>query len=516
MLKLSDHEWDLIVIGTGVGGATLGRAMAEKGWTVLFLEKGRKGFRAEHQTLSPLIAGTEARLVRGFWPEKVSGKVDGREHDFYAPLGCGAGGSSVFYAGTLERPEPRDLDASETCPHPTGGWPFGWKEFLPWIEAAESMYGVHRAPESSPAKQGHPETFGTTSALDASILRRLQTNGCRPYPLGSSVKSLEGCLSCLGMKCPRHCKMDARSAGLEPALATGRAELLDQCEVLAVRGTHERITHVEATHQGQPLTLRARHFCLAAGALNSPRVLLASHSPEWPNGCGNDNDLLGRHLMFHLNEMFVIWPPSSGKSNAPSKSVGLKDLYTLQGQRLGMVQAMGVNVNYGEIVHFVKERMLSRGWSSLAKTAPLIGFSASQLLGQAKLFVGLLEDLPCPENRVVMDPSKPSRIRFEYTMKPELLARRTLFRREIRRAFRGMRPLFVNWQPELNYGHPCGTLRAGSDPRTSVLNAECRVHGIQNLFVVDASFFPTSMGVNPSLTIAANALRVANLMDNTQ
>ena len=122
MTEYLDREWDLIVVGTGMGGATLGRALAEKGWSVLFLEKGRRGFRAEQQSLSPAISDPVARLVRGCWPEMVSSTIDGREHSFHAPLGCGVGGSSVFYAGTLERPEPRDLDHSEAFPHPTGGW----------------------------------------------------------------------------------------------------------------------------------------------------------------------------------------------------------------------------------------------------------------------------------------------------------------------------------------------------------------------------------------------------------
>ncbi len=513
MTEYLDREWDLIVVGTGMGGATLGRALAEKGWSVLFLEKGRRGFRAEQQSLSPAISDPVARLVRGCWPEMVSSTIDGREHSFHAPLGCGVGGSSVFYAGTLERPEPRDLDHSEAFPHPTGGWPFSWNELLPWISAAEAMYGVQGGCSRTSEQQNSPVPIPAVSVDDAAIMDRLQANGCHPYRLGSSIKGIDGCLSCLGVKCPRHCKMDARSAGVEPAMATGRVELLDQCEVVAVRGTENRITHVEAIRHGQRLNLRARRFALAAGALSSPRILLASASAAWPDGCGNGSDQVGRNLMFHLNEMFAIWPPSVRRTASPSKSVGLRDLYTVQGHRLGMIQAMGVNVDYGAIVHFLKERMVAKGWASLTRLAPMMGWSASRLLGQAKLFVGLLEDFPYPENRVLLDNSRPSRIVFEYSIRPELLARHKLFRKKIRHAFRGMRPVFVNWQPELNFGHPCGTLRAGTDPRTSVLDADCRVHNVDNLYVVDASFFPTSMGVNPSLTIAANALRVANLMD---
>jgi choline dehydrogenase-like flavoprotein len=506
-----DREWDLIVVGTGMGGATLGRAMAEKGWSVLFLEKGRQGFRPEQQGLSPFVTDPAARLVRGLWPDKLFTRVDGHDQAIFAPLGCGAGGSSVFYAGTLERPEPRDLDTDGSCAHPTGGWPFGWHDLLPWLEAAESMYGVRRDPQSAAAALDPP-----ASAEDTAIIERLRLNGLNPYRLGSSVRNLPGCLSCLGVKCPRACKMDARSAGLEPALATGRAELLDQCDVVAVHGSDHRISHVEAIHGGQRLQLKARHFALAAGALNSPRILLASVSAAWPQGCGNGHGQVGRNLMFHLDEMFVVWPPHSKRSNQPSKSIGLRDFYTVDGHRLGMVQAMGVNVDYGLVTQIIKERLTSRGWTSLARLAPLIGGLASLLLGQAKLFTGLLEDLPYPDNRVYSDPQHPDRIHIEYRVMPELQTRRRLYRKMIRRAFRGMRSVFLTWEPQPNFGHPCGTLRAGNDPRTSVLNAECQVHGIENLFVVDASFFPTSMGVNPSLTIAANALRVADLMEKNR
>lgn len=517
MNDLLNRHWDVIVIGTGMGGATLGRALAEQGRSVLFLEKGRQGFRGERQGLSAAVADPVARAVRGYWPDKLEGKVNGQQHTFFAPLGCGIGGSSVFYAGTLERPEPHDLDDSAALPHPVGGWPFGWHEMVPWLEKAESMYRVHGGSRAPDPNLSVPDgSADKPSADDAVILKRLQTNGYRPSLLRSAISGHGDCLECRGTKCPRVCKMDARSAGIEPALASGHAALIDQCEVIAVRGDASRITHVEAIHRGQHLRLSADRFVLAAGALSSPRLLLASRSEDWPHGCGNAHDLVGRNLMFHLNEMFAIWPRTKGGTSVPSKSVGLRDLYSIDGQRMGMVQAMGINVQYGEIAHFLKERLRATRFPQLAQLTPLAAWPASKVLGQAKLFVGLLEDLPYQHNRVYLDHAQPSRICFEYSMAPELLQRRKLFRRAIHSAFKGMRPVFVGWQPELNYGHPCGTLRAGSDPRTSVLNEDCRVHDIDNLYVVDASFFPTSMGVNPSLTIAANALRVANLLMKTK
>ena len=130
------------------------------------------------------------------------------------------------------------------------------------------------------------------------------------------------------------------------------------------------------------------------------------------------------------------------------------------------------------------------------------------MLGNAKVFVGLLEDFGYRENRVRYNPDKPDILHIEYTLAPELKQRRKAFRKAIRKAFRKHRKLFLSLQPELNFGHPCGTLRFGDDPKTSVLDRNCKAHDLSNLWVVDSSFMPTSFGVNPSLTIAANALRV--------
>ncbi len=133
-----------------------------------------------------------------------------------------------------------------------------------------------------------------------------------------------------------------------------------------------------------------------------------------------------------------------------------------------------------------------------------------RLFGGAQIFVGLLEDLPYPDNRVTLDQDRPDRITVQYDFAPELLSRRRRFRRAILRRMRGMRRVLLGALPEPNLGHACGTLRMGHDPQTSVVRADGRAHEIDNLWVADASFMPTSMGVNPSLTIAAHALRVAD------
>ena len=513
MKELVDRVWDVIVIGTGMGGGTAGRALAEAGKSVLFLEKGRQGIRTERQGIDQSLTDPVARSIRGFWPDEVSGTVNGKQQQFLPPLGTGPGGSSVFYAATLERPEPHDLDHSDARPHPTGGWPVSYEDMRPWYDKAEAQFQVHGEVDplcTVPNPSLAPPLEST--ATDSAIFERLRSNGQHPYHLHIAIANVEGCLGCLGVKCPRACKMDGRSAGVEPALATGRATLLDECEVTALHGSAEQITHVGAIRHGEHLEFRARQYVLAAGALNSPRLLLASRNSQWPQGCANQHDQVGRNLMFHVNEIFAIWPPHRGGPVSPSKALGLRDMYSVQGQRLGMVQAMGVNVSHGLIAQFMKEQMEELGLGRFSRLAHLAAWPATQALGTAQLFVGLLEDMPYVNNRVTLNVDQPARMQFEYTMQPELRQRRKLFRQSIKRAFRGLHPIFGGWVPNLNYGHACGTLRSGTDPKTSVVDADCRVHGLDNLYVADSSFFPTSMGVNPSLTIAANALRVAHLM----
>lgn len=503
--------WDVMVIGTGMGGGTIGRRLAEKGLSVLFVERGPKGLRAEQQELNSDIWNQQARLVRGYWPEPMQATVDGITNSFNPPLGAGVGGSSVFYAATLERPEPHDLNHSSQSPHPTGGWPVSFDEMLPYFAQAEALFHVCGAPDplAGQSSQADLPPGPAMAAADQALNLAMMRAGLHPYQGHMALRHLDGCQMCLGNKCPRDCKMDGRSAGVEPALATGNAELIDLCEVTQLHAQNGHLTHVSAIRDGVPITLRARNIVLAAGALSSPRLIMASQD------LGIGSDMVGRNLMFHLSEMFALWPGREFKGSPASKALAFRDLYRDGSTRLGMVQAMGIKVSYGEIVHYLN-MAFDRSW--LASLKPLRALTripaalALRLFGEAKIFVGILEDLPYADNRVLFDPTQPRKLAITYDMPSELLARRKTFRRLIRAGLKGMRLVFVGTGPDLNFGHPCGTLRFGEDPATSVLNRDCRAHEIDNLWVADASFMPTSMGVNPSLTIAANALRVGDAM----
>lgn len=512
MDDLRSREWDAIVIGTGVGGGTVGRRLAEAGLSVLYLEKGSDLGDAAIPELGVDVRDPAERLAKGAWPALLDAELDGAWCELDGMLGAGVGGTSAFYAATLERPERHDLDTGPDQPHPTGGWPVGYDEMRPWFELAERYYHING--EVDPLAPNGAQLLPPVLPLpdsDAALMQDLRRAGMHPYRTHMAARFLPGCDSCFGRRCLKRCKMDGRSAGVLPALETGRAELLADCPVVRIEADHGRVTGVTCRQGGEEFTLRAKRYVLAAGGLGSPALLLRSTSEIWPEGLGNAAGLVGRNLMFHLSEIIAIW---AGHDRGEAvRSISLRDLYFMDGQRFGTVQSMGLNAGYGEILHALNGRFDKsplRRLRALRHGLRIPALAAARMLGNAKLFVGVLEDLPYAQNRVLPTAGDPDKMRFHYDISDELRSRRAAFRKAMRAAFRPHRAMFMGAAPQLNFAHPCGTLRFGDDARSSVLDRDCRMHGIENLYVADSSFMPTSNGVNPSLTIAANALRVAD------
>ncbi|UZD91044.1 GMC oxidoreductase [Cognatishimia activa] len=506
----ADTHWDVIVIGAGIGGGSAGRALAEAGKKVLFIEYGKSLPRAQTNQLSDAILPA-ARLARGLWPQPISAKIDGETSEFFGPVGASVGGSSTFYAGTLERPTRNDLDHSEDIPHPTNGWPTSYNEMRPWFDRATRQFEVYGSQDPlSPESQSNLENAPSFTEGEANLIKSLKSAGLHPYHAhtAGSPDPTDN-TSCLS----DHPKLDARSAGVEPALATGNAFLLSEARVTRLIGLDSSVQAIEINLHGEALQLTADHFVLAAGAYGSPKILLNSACELWPAGPCNEMDLVGRHIMFHANELYALWPKQKLHGQMPTKAIALRDFYLSGNRRQGSFQSMGVKASYGEIHHYLCQ-MMSRSrlknWRMGRDFLRLPAVISEKLFGDAQIFVGLLEDLPYRENRVLHDPSDPDRIQIEYHYHDEFHARRKAFRRAIWKGTKGLKRLPLNLSPQLNFGHPCGSLRSGFDPKTSVINENCRGHSLRNLWVTDASFMPTSMGVNPSLTIAANALRVAS------
>lgn len=342
--------------------------------------------------------------------------------------------------------------------------------------------------------------------------------GLHPYYSHIAQKRLERCANCLGGKCPMACKMDGRSAGVEPALASGKAALLTDCEVEELlEEPAGRISGVRVKHEGQTTLLEARTYVLAAGSFGSPTLLLRS-TRQSASGCANSSDWVGRGLMFHIDNFFAVWPRRGQKPIGRSRAISTRDFYLHKGNRLGLVQSMGYEADYGTIIRFLVMQFERSRFAKSEKLKRLLNIPAliaAKLFGNADVYVAQMEDFPVATNRVVLNKEDPEIFTFEYTVARDVFVRQVVLRRIIRRAMGWWRIMFLSIQPIVNVGHPLGTLRFGTDPATSVLDPDCRTHDIDNLFVADGSFMPTSMGVNPSLMIAANALRVADIIANS-
>lgn len=508
---------DVVVIGAGMGGGLAGRALAEAGLSVLFLERGPTPPRRAVNAMVAEFDDPFARELLGCWPTPMRATVGAVPCQPLTSQGVGPGGTSAFYGAALERPARRDLETVETMAHPTGGWPVGHDEFAPWFDRAQELLHLSGTPDplgDPPAVPLSPPP--PLSPAHEALAAQLRRRGLHPYRTPLGIRRLPGCLECIGHRCPMPCKMDGRSAGVEPALATGRAVLWDRAVVRRLLGRGRRIEGVEVEIGGRLRIVRAPVVVLAAGALSSPRLLLASASEDWPRGCANGSGLVGRGLMFHLNELFALWPPRGLSRQGPRKTFSLRDFYDGAGgpqpERMGLVQALGVPAEYGVIMAALRSRLESsglRGVPGLRLALHLPAAVAARLLGSADLYAAMIEDLPRDDNRVAYDPANPDDLLLSYDFPAELLSRRRRLRRQLVRRFGRGRLLFLNHRPEINYAHACGTLRFSDDPALGVLDRDCRAHELDNLYVVDSSFMPTSTGVNPSLTIAANALRVA-------
>jgi choline dehydrogenase-like flavoprotein len=509
------QNWDVIVIGTGMGGGMAGRRLAERGLSVLFVEKGPVGYRSEVQRISEEPVDYGARQMLGFWPAPVEARMaSGHTQRFFAPLGCGVGGSSVFYAAALEQPERHDLESIDGFPHPTGGWPVPYEAFLPYFRQAAGALSVRGDADPRSDTSGPDLPAPPLTEAESKLFSDLRKGGLHPYRAHEAMRRLPGCEDCLGRKCPRPCKMDARSAGVEPALQTGNATLVANCTAEELIETAGRISQVRVRVDGSDYSLSATTVVLAAGALHSPRLLLGSCGVH-PDGCANSSGWVGRGLMFHLTELIALWPRRGSPSVGATRCLSLRDFYTYRGNRLGLVQSMGVNADAGVIASHLKgmiDQSVLRHIPGIGKIATVCALASAKLFGNATVLVGVMEDLPYFENRVMPHPEDPDSPLVEYRFSEELKRRRKVFRSLARRKLGRFRTQLLSIRPTLNFGHASGTLRFGTDPSVSVLDADCKAHDLANLYVTDASFMPTAMGVNPSLVIAANALRVADII----
>ena len=513
--SVSQYEhrlWDVVVIGAGMGGGFTARALSDAGRDVLLIDRGNEERTAPGAI--PTSNEEETRLAESKWPTLTAYEIDGVTERIPGPYGAGIGGSTNLYAAALERFDNRDIDSHPGSPHPTGGWPISYDDLLPYYQTAEQMLHVCGTPDPLNKNTfGHISQPPALGPCDADFLQFFQKSGMHPYRLHVGIRYKPGCDECLGRLCYKDCRADVRSVLAE---SKNRPTIMARSEVLRLEATPDCITRAIVQQGDKQITIQARVFVLAAGAIHTPKLLLRSANDHWPNGLANRSGLVGRNLMFHATQNFALWPGKRLPTTGPRKSVAFTDLYEVDGQRCGSVQSTGFSLGYGEyLMHLYSlfDRSAIRRVPLIRHLLRIPAFTTVKALGRGTIFVCLIEDMPYPENQVALDENEADGVRVKYTIKDELRQRVTHFRRILTDRLKGRRMVFLSRDVELNYGHPCGTCVMSDDPSTGVTDRDCRAHGIANLFITDASFMPTSAATNPSLTIAANALRVAAKID---
>jgi choline dehydrogenase-like flavoprotein len=528
--RMARDGWDAIVIGTGIGGATLGYALAAAGWRVLFCEKGRtraaeNGLRGDYaerflgRTASPadvlLRAGRTADVV-----------VDRTRVDvpFVPFIGNGAGGSSALYGMVMERFDRADFEAPPSAPDASNGaprvrWPISYDDLAPHYASAERLYRVSGT--GDPLRTDRPATLAPPPPLSSggqALSSFLAGKGMHVYRVPLACDFVPGCQYCQGFLCPRECKVDSARACLAPALERHGAALLDECSVVRLSATRRSVTEVVCERRGERLRLRGKIIVLAAGALATPGILLASTSESWPQGLANGSGLVGRNLMRHFTDLYAVFAHRTAGDDNRRKELAFNDFYAMRDAKLGAVQSFGRLPPADVILRSLSDGGGTgrRSWRDalLGMATPVLAPLLRRIVNRSTVLATIVDDPPYPDNRVTaagrLEGSGEPMLAIEYRIRPADQARIARQRALMREVLNPLRFLLIRQAENARLlAHACGTCRFGHDPRQSVLNADNRAHALDNLYVVDASFMPTSGGTNPGLTIAANALRVA-------
>jgi len=489
---------DVVIIGSGMGGGTTAHALARRGVDVLVLERGERLPR-EPENWSPRAVFVERRY------KPAERWLDGAGRGFAPGVHYVVGGSTKVYGASLPRFREHDFTAVEHEDGLSPAWAFSYADLEPYYGDAEQMYRVHGTTGEDPTEPWRSSAF-PYPALEhepyiVELAARLRAQGVSPSANAMGVDRRVGgtcvrCATCDGFPCKLGAKSDAETCGIDPALATGNARLLTGVRVrrIVTDGSGLRVDHLVADDGHGTVKVTGAKFILAAGAVNSAALLLASADDKHPRGLANSSDQVGRNFMMHNNAHIVAVDLNRENDVTFQKTLSVNDWYHDggHGYPLGSMQLIG------KVQGLMMKAAAPRG---------VPGAVLNQVARRSVEWLIMAEDLPSRDSRVTVDGA--GRITTARVARGVRTHRRLLERAKRLLRSVGYDAIFTQQFDISMNSHQCGTVVSGTDPATSVLDPWCRTHDIENLWVIDGGFFPSSAAMNPALTIAAQALRVA-------
>jgi len=507
-MKNTEHAYDLVVVGTGIGGATLVNALAPSGARILVLERG-ENLQDSPQARDSKAIFAEQRFKSAEQWRDGNGQLFSPGNYYYL------GGNSKFYGAVMLRYREQDFTAMTFADGVSPAWPFSYRELAPFYQRAEALYqvrGTTGQDSCDPSgERGYVAEAVTDEPSIAKLRQRLEKVGVRPFSLPLAL-DIERWLDRAQTPWDAYPdtgsgKMDAQAAALQPALNHDNVTLLTGAKVLRLHasGDGKKIESVEIRRNAVVQKISAPLIVLSAGAVNSAAILLASRCKKFPGGLANSSDQLGRNFMNHNCTALLAINPFKRNTAVYQKTLGINDFY-LQGDAgegpLGNIQLLGK----------IDGVILKAGLPKLLRWMPR--FALDWLARHSVDWYVMSEDLADAQSRVTVDENGQIKLDWQRT---NMSAHKSLLKKakQVMRAA-GYPILLSQAFDRRTPSHQCGTVRIGNDPASAPLDPYCRSYDQRNLFVVDGSFLPTSAAVNPALTIAAQALRVAEHIKITE
>jgi choline dehydrogenase-like flavoprotein len=491
-----DATPDIVIIGSGIGGATVASGLAASGASILILEAG------DHIADRPENRDQRAIFQRGHFRPKEMWYEHGGEA-FNPGNYYNVGGNSKFYGAVLVRYRREDFLEMAHREGVSPAWPFPYEELEPWYSRAEQLFQVRGALGQDPTEPHHSEPYPFPPIPDepaiSSVRGRLKANGMHPYslPLGVDIDKWLAKAKTPWDAHPNSFdgKMDAETTALAYALQHRTVKLQTRSRVVRIETSDDgaRIETVHYEHNGEAKSVSPKLVILSAGAVQSSVLLLRSANARFKTGLANASDQVGRNFMNHNSSAVLAISPFYRNDSIYQKTFGFNDFYLSDGEGgppLGNVQLLG------RVSGAILKANLPR----------VPEWLLNQISAHAIDFYAMSEDIPHPESRIMVDGDRIVMkwhrtnwdAHLDLVAKLKAVLKKSGFPIVLSRPFDKRTP-----------SHQCGTVKMGNDPATAPLDTFCRAYDHRNLFVVDASCLPTSAAVNPALTVAAQALRVA-------